>query len=110
MLPAFDMTDATRPKRKFIGRSTAGPSKQTGQQLVSRGIPDLILNNAQLNEAISYLPTNYSFEIHKTIHHIQKNNARMVALQMPEGLLMYACAITDIIERCACLIVCIHAC
>lgn len=45
------------------------------------------------------LPVNYSFEIHKTIHYVRKNNATMVALQMPEGLQMYACTIADIIEK-----------
>jgi len=90
--------DATRPKRRFVGRTTAGSSK-AGSSIVSRGIPDNILNDVQLNQAIALLPANYSFEIHKTIHHIRKNNALTVALQMPEGLLMYACAITDIIER-----------
>ncbi|KAH7105585.1 diphthamide synthesis protein [Auriculariales sp. MPI-PUGE-AT-0066] len=94
------MADATaaRPKRRFVGKAGGGPSKRTGQT-VSRGIPEDILNDEQLNKAIALLPANYSFEIHKTIHHIRKNNARMVALQMPEGLLMYACTITDIIER-----------
>lgn len=66
---------------------------------VANQIPPDILNDAQLNAAIKQLPSNYSFEIHKTIHHIRKNNAEMVALQMPEGLQMFACTITDIIER-----------
>ncbi|KAI9467287.1 diphthamide synthesis protein [Lactarius psammicola] len=47
---------------------------------------------------LSSLPSNYTFEIHKTIHHIRKNGSRMVALQMPEGLQMFACTIADIIE------------
>jgi 2-(3-amino-3-carboxypropyl)histidine synthase len=63
-------------------------------------IPPEILNNVDLNEAIAQqLPSNYSFEIHKTIHHVKKQGATMVALQMPEGLQMFACTIADIIER-----------
>ena len=62
-------------------------------------IPPEILNDAQLNAAIKQLPSNYSFEIHKTIHHIRKNNSKMVGLQLPEGLQMFACTIADIIER-----------
>ena len=58
-----------------------------------------ILTDPQLNAAIAQLPSNYSFEIHKTIHHIRKNDAKMIALQMPEGLQMFACIIADIIEQ-----------
>ncbi|KAF8528829.1 putative diphthamide synthesis protein-domain-containing protein [Hysterangium stoloniferum] len=88
--------NASKPRKRFVGRTTAGPSKRT---VIARQIPEDILNDLQLNQAIQQLPQNYSFEIHKTIHHIRKNNARMVALQMPEGLQMFACAISDIIER-----------
>ncbi len=45
------------------------------------------------------LPGNYSFEIHKTVWHIRRDGVKTVALQMPEGLMMYGCAISDIIER-----------
>ncbi len=67
--------------------------------MVANQIPAEILQDSQLNAAIKQLPSNYSFEIHKTIHHIRKNDAKMVALQLPEGLQMYACAIADIIEQ-----------
>ena len=53
-----------------------------------------------LNGAIeALLPGNYNFEIHKTIHQIRKNEAACVALQMPDGLTLWATAISDIIER-----------
>ena len=45
-------------------------------------IPDEILNNASLNEAIARLPSNYNFEIHKTM-----------CLQFPEGLAVFECRI-----------------
>lgn len=45
------------------------------------------------------LPWNYNFEIHKTIWRIRQAASRRVALQFPEGLLLYACVISDIIER-----------
>jgi len=61
-------------------------------------IPDDILDNRELNDAILKLPENYNFEIHKTIWRIQQLNAKRVALQMPEGLLMFATTICDIIE------------
>lgn len=48
-------------------------------------IPPEILNDPLLNEAITELPSNYNFEIHKTIHRCREIKAKRVALQMPEG-------------------------
>lgn len=62
-------------------------------------IPPEILQNEALNAAIACLPANYNFEIHKTLWQIAKYNVQSVALQFPEGLLMYACAIGEILER-----------
>lgn len=62
-------------------------------------IPDEILNDSDINEAIALLPSNYSFEIHKTIHRIRTSESKKVALQFPEGLLMFATTISDIITR-----------
>ena len=41
-------------------------------------------------------------QIHKTIWRIKQKGAKRVALQFPEGLLMYACVISDILERYVC--------
>ena len=63
-------------------------------------IPDEILNNTELNEAIAILPPNYNFEIHKIIWRIKSDpTVKRVSLQFPEGLLLYACIISDIIQR-----------
>ena len=63
-------------------------------------IPDDILLNADLNEAIAILPSNYNFEIHKIIWRIKSDlTIKRVSLQFPEGLLLYACIISDIIHR-----------
>lgn len=62
-------------------------------------IPEELLNDPLLNSAIAALPSNYNFEIHKTIWRIKEVKAKRVALQMPEGLLMYATTIADIIEH-----------
>jgi diphthamide biosynthesis enzyme Dph1/Dph2-like protein len=43
------------------------------------------------------LPPNYSFEVHKTIWRLREARAQTVALQLPEGLQMFACALADII-------------
>ena len=66
----------------------------------ARRMPDSIKNNRFLDEAISKaLPSNYNFEIKKTLWRIEKNKAKIVALQFPEGLLMYSCIISDIIQK-----------
>lgn len=94
-------TTAAKPRKRFVGTKSSKPSKPGVASVISNQIPQDILENAKLNAAIQSLPSNYSFEIHKTIHHVRKNNAKMVGLQMPEGLQMFACTISDIIERCA---------
>ncbi|KAJ3412420.1 Diphthamide biosynthesis protein 1 [Chytridiales sp. JEL 0842] len=66
---------------------------------VANQVPDEILNNEQLKKAIEQLPANYNFEIHKTLWQVQKNGSKRVALQFPEGLLMYSLTIADILER-----------
>jgi 2-(3-amino-3-carboxypropyl)histidine synthase len=94
--------NAARPRKRFVGSKSATPSKPGVQPVLANQISPDILSDPTLNTTIAqHLPSNYAFEIHKTIHHIRKHGARMVALQMPEGLLMFACAIADIIERCA---------
>ena len=94
-------TSAAKPRKRFVGTKSSKPSKPGVQSSINSQIPPDILNDVKLNAAIQQIPPNYSFEIHKTIHHVRKNNATMVALQMPEGLQMFACTIADIIERCA---------
>ena len=47
---------------------------------------------------LSVLPSNYNFEVGKTIARIREVGAKRVALQFPEGLLMYACVIGDLLE------------
>ncbi|NWI65520.1 DPH1 synthase, partial [Todus mexicanus] len=71
-----------------------GPVRRAAQQ-----IPEEILGNAELREAAEALPHNYNFEIPKTVWRIRQAQAKKVALQMPEGLLMFACTIADIVER-----------
>ena len=43
------------------------------------------------------LPRNYNFEIYKTLSRIHQLRAQRVALQLPEGLLMYATTIADLL-------------
>lgn len=95
------LNTAAKPRKRFVGSKSATPSKSNIPPTIANQIPDEILSDPLLSQAIKQLPANYSFEIHKTVHHVRKNNAKAVALQMPEGLQMFACTIADIIERCA---------
>ncbi len=62
-------------------------------------VPDSILHDEAINAAIALLPPNYNFEIHKTIHRIRTSGAKQIALQMPEGLLLFATTISDILTQ-----------
>eukprot|EP01116_Phalansterium_solitarium_P007440 TRINITY_DN20100_c0_g1_i1.p1 TRINITY_DN20100_c0_g1~~TRINITY_DN20100_c0_g1_i1.p1 ORF type:complete len:449 (+),score=140.11 TRINITY_DN20100_c0_g1_i1:63-1409(+) len=104
-------------RRRLVGRKKAeeiassGPPRDadekaikprkvfTGGARVANQVPEDITNNALLNAAIGLLPSNYNFEIHKTLWRIRQRQAHKVALQFSEGLLVYACTISDILER-----------
>uniref|UniRef100_A0A0N5ATK5 2-(3-amino-3-carboxypropyl)histidine synthase subunit 1 n=1 Tax=Syphacia muris TaxID=451379 RepID=A0A0N5ATK5_9BILA len=44
-------------------------------------------------------PKNYDFEIPKTIWKIRSSKSKRVALQFPEGLLVYSCAISSVLQK-----------
>ena len=62
-------------------------------------IPDEITNDPELIRDASVLPSNYNFEIPKTIWRIRTLKSKRVALQLPEGLTMFATTIADILEK-----------
>lgn len=70
--------------------------RPTPKRFVKSQIPDSILNDPSLNAAIALLPSNYSFEVHKCIWRVKSTGAKRVALQFPEGLLMYSLVLSDI--------------
>eukprot|EP00250_Pteridium_aquilinum_P009577 c18765_g1_i3 orf=548-2023(-) len=72
---------------------TAGPRRFVRQQ-----VPDSISNDPALRAAMAILPSHYNLEIPKTVWRIRQANAKRVALQMPEGLLMFALPLCDIFE------------
>ncbi|XP_037665889.1 2-(3-amino-3-carboxypropyl)histidine synthase subunit 1 isoform X2 [Choloepus didactylus] len=93
-MAALVVSEAAEPgSRSGPGRGRAPRGRLANQ------IPAEILNNTQLQAAIQVLPSNYNFEIPKTIWRIQQAQAKKVALQMPEGLLLFSCTIVDILER-----------
>lgn len=70
-------------------------------------IPPEISENADLQSAIaSLLPSNYKFEVPKCIWQIRRAGAKRVALQLPEGLQIFATALAKIFEQfCGCKVV-----
>lgn len=62
-------------------------------------VPDELMNDPLLNARIEKLPANYNFEVHKTIWRIKSTDSKRVALQMPEGLLMFSVTLCDIIQE-----------
>ena len=106
---------APKPTRKrFVGRSSASASASASTSTPRTPVVGLqaqqLPENADplLDAAIKHvLPSNYNFEVHKSVHQIKRNRATRVALQLPEGLAMYACSLVDILERfadCECVI------
>ncbi|KAI7861175.1 putative diphthamide synthesis protein-domain-containing protein [Circinella umbellata] len=109
-------TTTTAPRKRFVGRARNAAktsddtpaiedgavgftkSRRSRTNRVANQIPDEILNDPLLNKALEQLPSNYNFEIQKSVWRIRKANSKKVAIQMPEGLMMFACVISDIIE------------
>ena len=75
-----------------VSRASAPRRRFTSQ------IPASITDDPRLQAAMGALPSNYNFEVAKTIWRLKQLGAKAVALQFPEGLLIYACAIADILE------------
>ena len=61
-------------------------------------VPASIAENEGLARAVAALPANYNFEVQKTVWRVQQSGARRIALQMPEGFLVYSCILADIFE------------
>lgn len=84
-------------RRKKKDSSTTAGNFDTNN---NNDIPAHIKNNDQLHHIIATtLPADYEFEIPKTIWRIEKSNAQAIALQLPEGLTMYASTIGDILLK-----------
>lgn len=62
-------------------------------------VPRSLLEDPVLLDDLQALPSNYSLEVAKTIHRAREVGAVRVGLQMPEGLLLYATTLSDIIRR-----------
>jgi len=68
---------------------------------VANQVPDEIRHDPELKRAMAQLPSNYNFQVEKTVWRLKKAGVKRVALQLPEGLLMFACILADIFEQIA---------
>jgi 2-(3-amino-3-carboxypropyl)histidine synthase len=96
---------STRPSEDAKDAAAAVPAgpkvtraRPARRRFISQ-IPASISEDPALREAMKALPANYNFEIPKTIWRLKQMHAKSVALQMPEGLLLFACVIADILEQ-----------
>jgi 2-(3-amino-3-carboxypropyl)histidine synthase len=84
---------------RYTARVRGGGGGGGGSGTLGSDIPEDILHNVHLNEMIrTVLPSTYNFEIHKTLWRIRQLKAKRVALQFPEGLLLFATTIADILR------------
>ncbi|CAE1231885.1 DPH1 [Acanthosepion pharaonis] len=97
------MADDTEVRSGAVVISANNSSKKVfsggSKRRVANQIPEDILNNPDLQNAVEKLPKNYNFEIYKSVWKIKSSGSKRVALQFPEGLLIYACVISDIIKQ-----------
>lgn len=98
--PAPELAEP-EPPRRYSARPVAVPGGELSapRRVVHQALPRELLDDPELAAAIAALPSNYNFEVHKTVWRIRSAAARVVALQFPEGLLLYACTLSDILER-----------
>ncbi|KAL7551484.1 hypothetical protein ACHAWF_014694, partial [Thalassiosira exigua] len=99
-----DGTNSVETTGKMPGPAKRMPRiirrKKKSSSADANDLPAHIRNNTQLHHIINTtLPKDYEFEIPKTLWRIEKANATAIALQLPEGLLMYASTIGDILIK-----------
>lgn len=93
------MNHLTEPTRNVAHANSGKIARPARKIRYNNAVPDAVLRDPALNAAIALLPDNYNFEVHKSVWKVKSESIRTVALQFPEGLLMYACVISDIIAR-----------
>lgn len=100
---------ASHPRKRFTGQRASSKINggvsdgsvaltKANKSFTGNSIPLEILQDPALNESIQRLPSHYNFEIHKSVWQIRKAGAKTVALQFPEGLLMFSLVISDILQ------------
>eukprot|EP01059_Diplonema_ambulator_P022921 TRINITY_DN3827_c0_g1_i2.p1 TRINITY_DN3827_c0_g1~~TRINITY_DN3827_c0_g1_i2.p1 ORF type:complete len:411 (+),score=76.16 TRINITY_DN3827_c0_g1_i2:439-1671(+) len=96
--------------RNACGEVVEVKPKAKPKRVIAKGrgaVPAEVLEDPVLNKMAAELPGHYTFEIHKTVWRVKEAGAKRVALQFPEGLLLFAPVIAAILEKtvgCECVI------
>lgn len=76
-----------------------------GPRRVANQIPDEILRDPEIQEAIKALPANYNFEIHKTIWRVRQANAKRGELRSsPLHLIQFVHVLEVILRKAVCFV------
>eukprot|EP01062_Namystynia_karyoxenos_P007327 TRINITY_DN12581_c1_g1_i1.p2 TRINITY_DN12581_c1_g1~~TRINITY_DN12581_c1_g1_i1.p2 ORF type:complete len:433 (+),score=129.17 TRINITY_DN12581_c1_g1_i1:78-1376(+) len=75
------------------------PARRAPRRVQARTVPKEISEDPRLLAMVKELPAHYNFEIPKTVWRVRQSEARRVALQFPEGLLLFAPVIAEILSE-----------
>ena len=89
-------TDNLSKNTELVSKPSRTPKVFKPSRSVVKGVPPEIENDPILLELMKDLPPNYNFEIPKTVWRIKQLNAKVVALQLPEGLQLFGEVLRDI--------------
>ncbi len=93
--------DAMKAKRD--ARSASNTTRVFTGPVVKAQMPKALLDGVGdyvgIDDLIGALPNNYNFEVKKSVWRLLESKATIAALQFPEGLLVYACLISDILRQ-----------
>lgn len=92
-----DNNSIIKPKKRIIIRRKQSQKQSTQGSGDQQNHDTKIINMELYNELMKSLPIAYDFELLKTIKRCNELYTKNIALQMPEGLLMYSCIISDIL-------------
>ncbi|KAK2556138.1 2-(3-amino-3-carboxypropyl)histidine synthase subunit 1 [Acropora cervicornis] len=104
-------------RKRFVGiRSFTGPKSNklaadggTNTKRIVQQIPQEILNDSLLQQAIKQLPLNYNFEIFKTVWRIKETSSKRDCDTVIMGDVTYgACCVDDFTARALCCDLIIH--
>ena len=80
------------------GGGAAAPAPRVAR-VGAGAVPPEVAEDPALLAALEALPANYALEVPKAVWRCRRDGVRRVALQFPEGLLLFACAIADILRE-----------
>lgn len=87
-----------REKTTLAERIALAKARRKKAQESKRPTRDSALTE-ECAEVRKLLPANYDFQLEKSVARLRGSKAKLLALQLPEGLLMFACILSDIFKQ-----------